>query len=116
MTGTVASPARRRPPTWLVATISGFFGLFYAYAVWNAVGFLVDLASVEPGLSGYGWGVLLGAVFFPILVFAIAFVIGFRRGAGPLGLTMLAGLGLTAVFWLNVVAHATSGISAFLAG
>ena len=32
----------RKNPTWLVATVAGAFGLFYAYAVWNALGNLVQ--------------------------------------------------------------------------
>ena len=92
-------------PTGLVATIAGAFGLFYAYAVWNAVAFLVSQARGPLGLNGYGWFVLLLAVFFPIIVFALVFAIGRRRHWWEFALMLLAGLGLVAVFWLNVVAY-----------
>ena len=36
-----AATSARRIPTWLTATITGAFGLLYAYAVWNALDFLI---------------------------------------------------------------------------
>lgn len=96
---------KRSMPTWLAATVAGAFGLFYAYAVWNAVAFLVQQASGSVGLNGLGWGLLLFAAAFPILVFAGGLALGLRRSAGEFALILLAGLGLVAVFWLNVVAY-----------
>ncbi len=101
-----ASPRRSAMPTWLVATIAGAFGLFYAYAVWNALAFLIDQASGALGLNGAGWALLLAGVVFPIAVFAVGFALGWKRKAGPFALVLLAGLGLVAVFWLNIVAYA----------
>ncbi len=92
-------------PAGLVAMIAGAFGLFYAYAVWNAVAFLVSQAQGPLGLNGYGWFVLLLAVFFPIIVFALAFAVGRRRRWWEFTLVLLAGLGLVAAFWLNIVAY-----------
>lgn len=101
-----ASVAVRRTPTWLIVTISVFFGLFYAYAVWNAVAFLVSQASGPLGLNGYGWFVLLSAVLFPLICFGVAFALSWRRAPAKFALVLLAGLGLVAVFWLNIVAYA----------
>lgn len=100
--------AARRMPTWLLITIAGFFGLFYAYALWNAVAFIVQQAGGVQPLNGYGWFVLLLPVFFPILVFAVAMRLGLRRRAHELALVLLAGLALVAVFWLDVVAYAAA--------
>lgn len=107
--------ARRRAasPTWLIATVAGVFGLFFAYAVWNAVAFTVQNATGTLGLSAWGWFVLLFAVAFPILVFAVSFAIGWRREWWQFALVLLTGLALTATFWLNVVAYATSSLSLF---
>jgi hypothetical protein len=113
---TDAAPAPRRTPTWLVATIAGAFGLFYAYAVWNAVAFLIDQASGVLGLNGLGWAVLLFAVAFPIIVFAVALGIGMKRPPGHLALVLLTGLGLVAVFWLNVIAYAFTYGSSLVGG
>jgi hypothetical protein len=104
----MTTEATRPPhtPAWLVATIAGAFGLFYAYAVWNAVAFLIQQASGVFGLNALGWGVLLFAVVFPILVFAAAFALGTKRTPAQLALILFTGLGLVAVFWLNVIAYA----------
>jgi len=103
-----ASVTERRSalPVWLIAPIAGFFGLFYAYAVWNAVAFLISQATGPLGLNGGGWALLLTAIAFPIVVFALAFAIGWKRRAGAFALIMLAGLGIVAVFWMNVIAYA----------
>lgn len=106
----------RRTPTWLVATVAGGFGLFYAYAVWVAVGHLVTQATGLLGLNGLGWAVLGSAVIFPILVFAGAFALGYRRGAGAFALILLAGLGLTAVFWLNILSYSITQGASLLGG
>lgn len=87
---------------FLKTIIVGAAGLFYAYGVWNAIAYLVTFAQL--GLNAYGWFVLLFSAVFPILIFAAAFALGRRRGALELSVVMLAGLGLVAVFWINVVA------------
>ena len=42
------------------------------------------------------------------LTFGVAFAIGWRRAWWEFALTLLAGLGLVAVFWLNVVAYSVT--------
>ncbi|CAH0125018.1 hypothetical protein SRABI76_00117 [Microbacterium oxydans] len=93
----------RRGPRWLTGLVLGLAGLFYAYAVWNAVAHLVGFA--RSGLTGIGWVTLLFGVIFPALVFAFAFVIGRRRSIGELALVLLAGLGVVAVFWLSLLGY-----------
>ncbi|MDN3496607.1 hypothetical protein QL996_11760 [Planococcus sp. APC 4015] len=103
------SPASRVAlPTWLIATIAGFFGLFYAYVVWAAVDLLVLRAADLLGLNAIGWSVLLVGVVFPLVVFASAFAIGWRRRGWQFSLILFAGLCLTAVFWLNVFAYSAT--------
>ena len=97
------SAATSVTPTWLLATVCGLFGLFYAYAVWNALGNLIQAAGL--GLNGLGWFVWIFATVFPIIVFAGAFALGYRRPVVHLVLILLTGLTLVAVFWLNVVAY-----------
>ncbi len=111
--GTGSTPsARQKNPTWLVATIAGGFGLFYAYMVWNALGNLIQAAPY--GLNALGWFLWIFATVFPIVVFAAAFTVGFRRRPLHFVLVMLTGLALTAVFWLNVVAYTTTNTSSLL--
>ena len=91
-------------PRWLVGLVLGVAGLFYAYAVWNAVAHLVSMA-VPHGLTGLGWLTLLFGVVFPALVFVFAFAIGRRRRVCELSLVVLAGLGFVAVFWLSLLGY-----------
>ena len=108
----VAGAKRRTLPTGVLVAISVIFGLFYAYFVWNAVEFLVTQASGVVPLNGYGWFVLLFAVVFPLIAFGIAFAIGWRRVWWEFSLVLLSGLGVVAVFWLDVLAYsATNGAS-----
>lgn len=99
-------------PTWLVAVIAGGFGLFYAYAVWNALGNL--LQALPLGLNALGWFVWLFAAAFPILVYAGAFALAWRRPAHHFALVMLAGLAVVAVFWLDVVSYTALNTTALI--
>jgi hypothetical protein len=100
--------AARVAPLWLTGTIAVLFGLLYAYDIWEAIGNLVGLnvaaGSLGTQLSGFGWAVLLAAVVMPAIVYAIAFWLGRRRGAGGLALLLLMGWALVAVLSLDVFA------------
>lgn len=109
-----AASRPRTTPTWVVVAISVFFGLFYAYAVWNALAFLVQQATGPLGLNGYGWFVLVLAVVFPIFAFAAAFAVSWRRTWAEFALVLLTGLAVVAVFWLDVVAYAAVSGAALL--
>lgn len=98
-----ADPSVRRGPRWLRYVVLGLAGLFYAYAVWNAVAHLIGFA--RSGLTGIGWVTLLFGVVFPAMVFAFAAAIGRRRDVGELALVLLAGLGVVAVFWLSLLGY-----------
>ncbi|WP_137844852.1 bacitracin resistance protein [Microbacterium sp. 2FI] len=114
-----AVSGRGKTPTWLVATIAALVGLFYAYAVWNAIGNLVETLRVfgDAGLTlnALGWFIWIFAALFPLIVWAAAFALGHRRAPHELLLVMLTGLALVAVFWLNVVAYTTLNSASFLA-
>ena len=107
-----AASAPRKNPTWLVATIAGGFGLFYAYVVWNALGNLI--AAAPFGLNALGWFMWVFATVFPILAFGLAFAAGFRRPPLVFTLVLLTGLAITSVFWLNVVTYATTNTASLL--
>jgi len=99
-------------PRWLSWVVLGATGLFYAYAVWNAIAHLISLAGL--GLNAVGWFTLIFAVLLPILVFAAGAALGRRRNAGELALILLAGLGVVAVFWLNVIAYTALNLESLL--
>ncbi|QTV79618.1 bacitracin resistance protein [Microbacterium sp. NIBRBAC000506063] len=104
---------RTPAPRWAAVAILGLTGLLYAYALWNAVAFLIEHST--GGLSLYGWFVLIFAILFPLIAFAIVYAIGNGRGALELFLVAIAGLGVVAVFWLNVVAHFAASPTLFAA-
>jgi hypothetical protein len=101
-------PGFRTSPRWLSFVIAAFFGLFFAYDVWEAVGNLVGLSatasSLGTTLSAFGWAVLGAALVVPALIFAVAVWVGRRRNAGVQALLLLAGLCLSAVASLNIYA------------
>ncbi|MCS3842356.1 hypothetical protein [Microbacterium sp. AK031] len=92
----------RQPLGRWKSVIVGVAGLFYAYAVWNALAYVFTVAPV--GINAYGWFILIFSVLFPILVFVVVYALGRRRTAGELTIAMIAGLALVAVFWMNVAA------------
>jgi hypothetical protein len=93
MTTSAPTPSRTRAlPTWLIVAISVVFGLFYAYFVWNAVGFLSQAASGAQPLNAYGWFVLLLSVVFPLIAFGVAFAVGWRRTWWEFALVLITGL------------------------
>ncbi|KQZ24702.1 MULTISPECIES: hypothetical protein [unclassified Microbacterium] len=105
----IDAPRSSPSPKWLSALVLGLAGLFYAYAIWNAVAHLVSMA--QSGLTGVGWLTLGFGVVFPALVFVFAYVIGRRRRAAELGLVLLAGLGVVAVFWLSLIGYSILNMS-----
>jgi len=104
-----------RSPRWLVGLVVGVAGLFYAYAVWNAIAHLVTMATPD-GLSGIGWITLLFGVVFPAIVFVLAYAIGRRRRVGELSLVLLAGSGIVAVFWLSLVGYSVLNMDSLTLG
>jgi hypothetical protein len=107
---TDASVRTQRTPTWILVAIGGFFALFYAYALWQAVGNTVQAAQI--GLNGLGWLIWIFAILFPVIAFAVSFALGYRRSVAVYTLVLLSGLGLVAVFWLNVIAYTSLNTSA----
>lgn len=90
-------------PRWASGFVLGVAGLFYAYAVWNAIAHLITMA--RSGLGVIGWVTLLFGVAFPAIVFVFAYLAGRRRRAGELAIALSAGLGLVAVFWMSLIAY-----------
>lgn len=105
---------RRAVATWYAATLGVLFGLVYAYVVWQAIAGLVAGASGALGLNVMGWLVWLMAALVPVIAFGAAFVVGRTRGMLGYALALLAGLGVVAVFWLNVLSYTTLNAGSLL--
>ena len=116
LSGATTAPVtpKQAVPTWFAAAAGVLFGLFYAYIVWQAVAGLVAAAVGPLGLNAFGWMVWLMAIIVPLIAFGAAFVVGRRRGMLGYALTMLAGLGVVAAFWLNIVAYTTMNAGSLL--
>jgi hypothetical protein len=120
MTTADAGPSASRPstPVPVLAGIGGVFALFYAYAIWQAIGNLAGsvqaAAAVDVSLNALGWFIWIFAIVFPGIVFAAAFALSWRRGSATYALVLLAGLGLVGVSWLNVVAYTSLNTAAVI--
>jgi hypothetical protein len=97
---------KRRVPSWPFLTVAAFFGLFYAWAVWAAVGNLIGLSraagSLDTQLSGFGWGILIAGVLLPVLIFLLAARIGRARPLSAQAALFLVGLGLASALALDI--------------
>ncbi|GGO59474.1 hypothetical protein GCM10010910_02520 [Microbacterium nanhaiense] len=110
--------AKKSTPAWLIGVVAGLFGLFYAYAVWAGVQYLVttlqelsvqsQLTGVDLALTPLAWVALVMAIAVPVASFAIAMVMGRGKALWKLALLLLVGLAVTSVFWLDVQAFTTT--------
>ena len=107
--GTIPENAAADPrrPRWLLYAILGATGLLYAYAIWNAVAYMVPLVGLALGATT--WVALILSLVLPVVVYAIAIAVTRRRRLGTVALVLVAGLGVVAVFWLDVVGYTLSG-------
>ena len=82
---------------------------FYAYPFWTALGNLINLPayySEQFGVSAdrVPWALLIAGVAAPIVVFATAIALAWRRGAGALALLLTTGFAIVNVFSLSILA------------
>ncbi|MFB7842729.1 hypothetical protein [Microbacterium sp. NPDC056052] len=104
---TTAPQADPRRPRWIFYTLLGVFGLLYAYAIWNAIAYMIPFVGLAIGATT--WVALILAIILPAVIYVVAIAVTRRRRLGTVALVLLAGLGLVAVFWLDVVGYTLSG-------
>jgi hypothetical protein len=106
MTADVEAPTRRTP-FWLEMTLAIAFGLFFAYDAWEGVGNLIGMAGIasalETSITALGWVVLIAAILLPVVLFAVAFLLGRRRTAVVQAVLYLAGLAVSAALYLDIL-------------
>jgi hypothetical protein len=97
---------KQRRITWLTLTIAAVFGLVFANFVYQAIRNLIELPRVYELLettSPVPWALLIVGLAVPIVLYALAFIIGFRRryldqiAVFAMALTVTAGFGFTVV-------------------
>ncbi len=111
---TSTPPASGRLLSALRGFLTGIGGLAYAFVIWTAVFYAVQLSG--GGMTGYGWFLLLLPAIVAGGVFAVALVLSRRRTIGVFVLVMLAGLGLSAVFLLNTFSYVIRNLGALTGG
>lgn len=94
----------------LRAAVTGVGGLAYAFIIWTAVFYAIQITA--GGMSGYGWFILLLPAIVAAVVFVVVLVLLRRRGLGAFALAMLAGLGLSAVFLLDTFSYVIRNLAA----
>jgi len=94
--------------------VTGLGGLAYAFLVWTAVFYAIQLSA--GGMTGSGWLLLLLPAIVAAAIFAIAFALSRRRTVGVFVLVILAGLGLSAVFLLNTFSYVLRNLEALTGG
>ena len=91
----------------LALSIAIFFGLFYAYDLWEAVSPLLELpgyyALVGLEISDVPWALLAVGALIPPAVYVLTFVAGLRRTALEKALIFLVGLAVVASASLTIV-------------
>lgn len=107
---------KTRAPLWILAIVTGFFGLLYAYTVWSAIASLIQQLSGDYPLTGTGWAVLIAAIVVPIVIFAIAVAVGFKRAVGEYALILLTGFALVEVYWMNTLSMMFRAGCSFVTG
>ncbi len=82
-------------------------GLLYLYATVAGIGNLVGVmgmsAALGTGLTGSGRFWLVVGVVMPAVVFALALLLGRRRGAGARILLLAAGVALVAAWQIDIM-------------
>jgi ABC-type multidrug transport system permease subunit len=93
-------------PLWLAVTIAVLFGVLYAYDVWEAVRDLVGMSLLVSDLgvsfAGTGLALLIAALVVPLVVFGLAFWLGYRRGPLAQVLLFLVGWALVQALTLDI--------------
>ncbi len=94
---------RRRVSVWLM---TGFFAIFFAFAVFAALGNLIGVTQIagelEASIPFSGWLLLILGIALPVVVFVLAVWLGRKRSLTLRALILLAGLGLVAVAMLDI--------------
>ncbi|WP_173924340.1 hypothetical protein [Agromyces sp. Marseille-P2726] len=102
------SHSRTITPLWLAVTIAVIFGILYAYDVWEAVRDLVGMSLIVGDLgvsfAGVGLALLIAALVVPLVVYGIAFWLGYRRGPLAQAALFLVGWALVQALTLDLAA------------
>jgi hypothetical protein len=90
-----------------LVVVLGVFALLYAYdvleAVQNLTGMVSSYVTPTSPINPTGWSILVGGIALPILVYAIAVVLGRRGGVLRLGFLLFVGWAVVAALSFGFV-------------
>jgi len=107
----------RRPASvgWPILVIAGLFGLLYAYDLWEALSTMLalpryyDAFGLDP--ADIPWWLLVVNLLLPVVVFALALLIGRNRSLASRALLLGVGLAVVAALSLGIVAFQQSTLT-----
>ena len=114
-----ATPAAPRYG-WVSIAIAAFFGVFFAYDLWEAVSTLLELPTFYRAfgfdVDQLPWWVLIVMVALPVVGFGVSLWVGRRRSLVERALIFLVGLAVVAGLTLGLIALETILRPALLSG
>jgi hypothetical protein len=114
-----ATPAAPRYG-WASIAIAAFFGVFFAYDLWEAVSTLLELPTFYRAfgfdVDQLPWWVLIVMVALPVVGFGVSLWVGRRRSLVERALIFLVGLAVVAGLTLGLIALETILRPALLSG
>jgi hypothetical protein len=90
-----------------LVVVLGIFALLYAYdvleAVQNLTGMVSNYVTPTSPINPTGWSILIGGIALPILVYAVAVVLGRRGGVLRTALLLFVGWSVVAALSFGFV-------------
>ena len=110
-----ARAAKRGSLGWLSLTVAALFGLFFAYALWEAIENAIEVPKLYAQLEAVGlgagevpWLLICIGILIPPLAYGVAFILGLRRNAASKALIFAVALVAVAALSLSVNALAVA--------
>jgi len=92
---------------WLSITIAALFGLFYAYSLFTAISHAFEVSTIfiegSASTDSVPWALVVVGILLPIVIFALAFLIGLRRNVFAKALIFVVGLAALSALALTIL-------------
>lgn len=92
---------------WLSITIAALFGLFYAYSLFTAISHTFEVSTIfiegSASTDSVPWALVVVGILLPIVIFALAFLVGLRRNVFAKALIFVVGLAALSALTLTIL-------------